>query len=57
MLNSHVAIDPMAMEWKRDSSTTSIEGDFIFGAGIRNMKNSMSSVNAAHEPSGNPARL
>ena len=38
MLNGHIDIDPLAMGWKRDPWTPSIEGDLVFGAGIRNMK-------------------
>ena len=49
MLNGHIDIDPLAMGWKRDPWTPSIEGDFIFGAGIRNMKSGVSSLVTAAE--------
>ena len=49
MLNGHIDIDPLAMGWKRDPWTPSIEGDFIFGAGIRNMKSGVSSLITAAE--------
>ena len=49
MLNGHIDIDPLAMGWKRDPWTPSIEGDLIFGAGIRNMKSGVSSLVAAAE--------
>ena len=49
MLNGHIDIDPLAMGWKRDPWTPSIEGDLIFGAGIRNMKSGVSSMIAAAE--------
>ena len=49
MLNGHIDIDPLAMGWNRDPWTPSIEGDFIFGAGIRNMKSGVSSLVTAAE--------
>ena len=49
MLNGHIDIDPLAMGWRRDPWTPSIEGDFIFGAGIRNMKSGVSSLITAAE--------
>ena len=49
MLNGHIDIDPLAMGWKRDPWTPSIEGDLIFGAGIRNMKSGVSSLVTAAE--------
>ena len=42
-------IDPLAVGWKRDPWTPSIEGNLIFGAGIRNMKSGVSSLVAAAE--------
>ena len=38
MLNGHIDIDPLAMGWKRDPWTPAIEGDRIYGGGIRNME-------------------
>ena len=58
MLNGHIDIDPLAMGWKRDPWTPSIEGDLIFGAGIRNMKSGVSAMIEAAEMvrrSGGPA--
>ena len=49
MLNGHIDIDPLAMGWKRDPWRPSIEGDLIFGAGIRNMKSGVSSMIEAAE--------
>ncbi len=49
MLNGHIDIDPLAMGWKRDPWTPSIEGDLIYGAGIRNMKAGVSSLVTAAE--------
>ena len=49
MLNGHIDIDPLAMGWKRDPWTPAIEGDRIYGAGIRNMKGGVSSMIAAAE--------
>ena len=49
MLNGHIDIDPLAMGWKRDPWTPSIEGDLIFGAGIRNMKSGVSAMIEAAE--------
>ena len=49
MLNGHIDIDPLAMGWKRDPWTPMIEGDFIYGAGIRNMKSGVSSMITAAE--------
>ena len=49
MLNGHIDIDPLAMGWKRDPWTPSIEGDFIFGGGIRNMRSGVSSLVTAAE--------
>ena len=49
MLNGHIDIDPLAMGWKRDPWTPSIEEDLIFGAGIRNMKSGVSAMIEAAE--------
>ncbi|MCE2457527.1 MAG: M20/M25/M40 family metallo-hydrolase [Dehalococcoidia bacterium] len=49
MLNGHIDIDPLAMGWKRDPWTPSIEGDLIYGGGIRNMKAGVSSLVTAAE--------
>ena len=49
MLNGHIDIDPLAMGWKRDPWTPMVEGDFVYGAGIRNMKSGVSSMITAAE--------
>ncbi len=49
MLNGHTDIDPLAMGWQRDPWTPSIEGDRIYGAGIRNMKGGLASMITAVE--------
>ena len=56
MLNGHIDIDPLAMGWKRDPWTPSIEGDLIFGAGIRNMKSGVSAMIEAAESEGRESR-
>ena len=49
MLNGHTDIDPLAMGWRRDPWTPSIEEDRIYGAGVRNMKGGLASMIAAAE--------
>ncbi len=49
MLNGHIDIDPLAMGWNRDPWTPHIEGDLIYGAGIRNMKSGVSAMITAAE--------
>ena len=49
MLNGHTDIDPLAMGWRRDPWTPSIEADRIYGAGVRNMKGGLASMIAAAE--------
>ena len=49
MLNGHIDIDPLAMGWRRDHWTPQIEGDRLYGAGIRNMKAGVASMIAAAE--------
>ena len=49
MLNGHTDIDPLAMGWKRDPWSPSIEDDRIYGAGIRNMKAGVASMITAAE--------
>ena len=38
MFNGHLDIDPLAFGWKRDPWEPSVEGDRLFGAGVRNMQ-------------------
>lgn len=49
MLNGHIDMDPLAMGWNRDPWTPSIEGNRIFGGGIRNMKAGVASMITAAE--------
>ena len=49
MFNGHIDIDPLALGWIRDPWTPRIEGDLIYGAGIRNMKGGVSSMIEAAE--------
>ncbi len=49
MLNGHIDIDPLALNWKRDPWTPSIEGDRLYGGGIRNMKAGVASLMEAAE--------
>ena len=49
MLNGHIDIDPLAMGWKRDPWTPQVEGDRIYGGGIRNMKAGVASMIGAAE--------
>ena len=49
MLNGHIDIDPLAMGWKRDPWTPQVEGDRLYGGGIRNMKGGVSSMIEAAE--------
>ena len=49
MLNGHIDMDPLAMGWKRDPWTPSVEGNRIFGGGIRNMKAGVASMITAAE--------
>ena len=49
MLNGHIDIDPLAMGWRRDPWSPSVEDDRIYGGGIRNMKGGIASMIAAAE--------
>jgi acetylornithine deacetylase len=49
MFNGHIDIDPLAYGWKRDPWTPRIEGDRLYGAGIRNMKGGVAAMIAAAE--------
>ena len=49
MLNGHIDINPIANQWQRDPWTPTIEGDRLYGAGIRNMKSGVASMIEAAE--------
>lgn len=49
MLNGHIDIDPLAMGWRRDPWTPKLEGDRLYGAGVRNMKGGVASLIEAAE--------
>jgi acetylornithine deacetylase len=49
MFNGHVDIDPLAIGWKRDPWTPTVEGDLLYGAGVYNMKGGDTSMIMAAE--------
>ena len=49
MFNGHIDMDPLAMGWNRDPWTPSVEGNRVFGGGIRNMKAGVASMITAAE--------
>ena len=49
MLNGHIDINPIANQWQRDPWTPNIEGDRLYGAGIRNMKSGVAAMIEAAE--------
>jgi len=49
MLNGHIDIDPLAMNWKRDPWVPVVEGDRLYGAGAFNMKGGVASMISAAE--------
>lgn len=49
MLNGHIDIDELAMGWKRDPWTPTIEGDRFYGAGTFNMKGGIATQIAVAE--------
>ena len=49
MFNGNIDIDPLAYGWKRDPWTPTVEGDFLCGAGVYNMKAGVASMIAAAE--------
>ncbi|MBI4336691.1 MAG: M20/M25/M40 family metallo-hydrolase [Chloroflexi bacterium] len=49
MFNGHIDIDPLALGWKRDPWRPQVEGDRLYGAGIRNMKGGVAAMIGAAE--------
>ncbi|MEE8443570.1 MAG: M20/M25/M40 family metallo-hydrolase, partial [Dehalococcoidia bacterium] len=49
MLNGHLDINSLALGWKRDPWTPSLEGDRLYGHGVQNMKGAVASIIAATE--------
>ena len=49
MLNGHIDIDPLGLGWSHDPWTPWIDGDRLFGAGIRNMKGGVAAMIEAAE--------
>jgi acetylornithine deacetylase len=47
MFNGNIDIDPLAYGWKRDPWTPTVEGDFLCGAGVYNMKAGIAMIAAA----------
>ncbi len=49
MFNGHIDIDPIALGWNRDPWNPVVEGDRLYGGGIRNMKSGVTSMIHAAE--------
>lgn len=49
MFNGHLDINPLASGWKRDPFDPWVEGNRLYGAGIRNMKSGVASMIHAAE--------
>jgi acetylornithine deacetylase len=49
MFNGHIDIDPLAAGWRHDPWTPRLDGDRLFGAGIRNMKGGVAAMIEAAE--------
>lgn len=49
MFNGHIDIDPLALGWRRDPWTPTVEGDRLFGAGVNNMKGGVTAMISAAE--------
>jgi len=49
MLNGHTDINSLAMRWRRDPWTPSLEGDRLYGHGVQNMKGGLASIIMAAE--------
>jgi acetylornithine deacetylase len=49
MLNGHLDIDPLRSNWSHDPFDARLEGDLLFGAGVRNMQGGLVSILLAAE--------
>lgn len=49
MLNGHTDINALTRRWKRDPWTPSLEGDYLYGHGVQNMKGGLASIIMAAE--------
>ena len=49
MLNGHTDINALTLRWKRDPWTPSVEGDYLYGHGVQNMKGGLASIIMAAE--------
>ena len=49
MLNGHTDINSLTLRWKRDPWTPSVEGDYLYGHGVQNMKGGLASIIMAAE--------
>ena len=49
MLNGHTDINSLTLRWRRDPWTPSVEGDYLYGHGVQNMKGGLASIIMAAE--------
>ncbi len=49
MLNGHTDINALTLRWKRDPWTPTVEGDYLYGHGVQNMKGGLASIIMAAE--------
>jgi acetylornithine deacetylase len=49
MLNGHTDINALTMRWRRDPWTPVVEGDYLYGHGVQNMKGGLASIIMAAE--------
>jgi acetylornithine deacetylase len=49
MFNGHTDINALTLRWRRDPWTPSVEGDYLYGHGVQNMKGGLASIIMAAE--------